>query len=337
MTGGIEGFEKHGRECHPDHFLQMSSTRAQFAEKKYFCPLDNKWYSCLGWLSRAITNHGWTNEQYYLTYGEQYVPDKWKENLSRPLFGHLHCSNKCLQCDGHLKFTEGQWNYPVFCGFPCSTTWYAKNTDRVATAKQTIQEKQKLDPSFMLHPTQKNYWINKGFTEEEAIKKIKERQSTGSLQAFIDRAGSIEEGEKRFANRQKKWLTSLKKSGMHSGVSDVGNKLFESVSHIITDIKYGKNEVVVRLKQSACKVDCVLRSKKRVIEFYGDYWHGNPKKYAPDDIIGINRVAKDKWDFDSKRNAQLNDAGYQVLVIWEDEYTNNPAEILQRCVTFLNN
>jgi hypothetical protein len=337
MTGGIAGFEKHGNECHPNYFLQMSS-RAIFAEKNYFCPLDNKWYSCVKWLSRAITKHGWTNEQYYLTYGEKYLPEKWKENLSRTNFGHRHCANTCLQCNYPVKFNETQWQYPVFCGFSCSTTWYAKNTDRVKQAKKTIVEKQKTDPNFMLQPTQKNYWINKGFSEEEAIEKVKKRQSTNSLQSFIDRAGGDkEEGEKKFANRQQKWLTSIKKSGMHSGVSDVGNKLFESVSTIIPDIKYGKNEVVVRLKNSACKVDCVLRSKKRVIEFYGDYWHGNPKKYGPDDIIGINKIAKDKWAFDSNRNEQLNAAGYQVLVIWEEEYKNNPMETLQNCINFLNN
>ena len=337
MTGGFEGFEKHGQEFHPNHFLRITKTRITFVEKKYYCPLDNTWHSCLRWLSRNITKNGWTNEQYYIAYGEKHVPDKWKENLARPLFGQLHLSNKCLQCSNPVKFNEGHWNYPVFCGFSCSTTWYAKNTDRVAMAKQTMEEKQKLDPTYMLKPTQKNYWLNKGFSEEEAIEKVKERQSLTSLQSFIERAGGdVEKGEKLFAERQEKWLDSIKKSGMHSGVSGVGNELFEAVSHVVNDIKFGKNEIVIRLKDNACKVDCVLRSKKRVIEFYGDYWHGNPKKYGPDDVIAINRIAKDKWDYDSLRNKNLKEAGYDVLVIWEDDYKNNPEQVLQQCIKFLN-
>lgn len=52
------------------------------------------------------------------------------------------------------------------------------------------------------------YWLEKGFSEEEAKIKLKERQSTYSLEKMKQKHGN-EEGLKKFNSRNEKWLHSL--------------------------------------------------------------------------------------------------------------------------------
>lgn len=52
------------------------------------------------------------------------------------------------------------------------------------------------------------YWIEKGFSEQEAKIKLKERQSTFSLEKMKQKHG-VEEGTKKFNLRNEKWLHSL--------------------------------------------------------------------------------------------------------------------------------
>ena len=339
MTGGISGFKNHGETHHPDYVLQVSKTkRVLFKEKNYFCPLDGQWYTCLKWLSRAITKAGWSNEQYYLTYGEQYLPSKWAENSSNPVFGHRHCSNTCLLCSKSVKFNERHWAYPKFCDSKCSTAWYANNTNRVAEAKQTLKKRKAEDSTYGLVPTQLKYWIVKhNLSEQEAHDRLRNRQSTGTLGAYINRAGgNVDEGTNRFSERQLKWQHSLAKSGMKSGSSKISQQLFESIQTTMPKIKFGLNEVAVKLKSSSCRVDCILEDKKRVIEFYGDYWHGNPRIFGPTDKVAIRQLAKDKWAADNQKNAELFDAGFEVMIIWESDYIENPDQTIDLCLRFLN-
>ncbi len=338
-----EGFKVHGETHHPNHELKITGSldsrfSIKFVEKNYYCPLDNKHYSCLKWLSRAISSHGLTNEEYYITYGEQYLPDKWAENLSRPLFGHRHSCNTCLECNTRVKFNERSWNYPVFCGYKCSATWYSNNTNKVQQAQKTLKNRKHRDPDFGLNPTQVRYWIvAHGMTESQARQKVSERQSINKLEDYIQRTGGdIEQGSKLFRERQERWLCSLKKTNMKKGSSMASKKLFESVSNKVAGLIYGNQEAVIQITNTTVKVDCLFPNKNRIIEFYGDYWHGNPQKFGPDDTVAIRRTAQDVWIKDQSRIKQLEHAGFRVLVIWENEFKTDPQGVITKCVDFLN-
>ena len=337
MTGGTSGFVAHAVN-HPDHDLKIKGKAVKFVEKKYYCPLDNNWYSCLKWLSRAIKKQGWTIEKYYLTYGENYVADKWQENLSKPLFGYRHCTNTCLQCDSPLKFIERRWRYPVFCGYKCSTTWYAYNTNRVKQAQETLRARKQSNPDHALNPTQLRYWmVVHGLDEKQAQEKVYERQSINKLEDYIKRAGGdVYKGHQLFIERQLRWLNSLKKTTMKKGSSATGSKLFDAVAFYVPEIRYGNQEAIIQISDTTIRVDCLLESKRRIIEFYGDYWHGNPQKFEPDDIVAIRKVAKDVWFKDQNRTSQLQAAGYDVLIIWESEFKRNPQIVIEKCLSFLN-
>jgi G:T-mismatch repair DNA endonuclease (very short patch repair protein) len=72
--------------------------------------------------------------------------------------------------------------------------------------------------------------------------------------------------------------------------------------------------------------DMVHSDYKLIVEFYGDRYHANPKdkRFADDSaIIKVGReikTAKQIRDRDAKRQKILEDAGYQVVIVWERNF-----------------
>lgn len=66
-------------------------------------------------------------------------------------------------------------------------------------------------------------------------------------------------------------------------------------------------------------VDFLLEGKT-VIECYGDYWHCNPKHYAPDFYNkSLHMTAQAKWEKDEARLSVLDSCFFRVLVVWESD------------------
>lgn len=79
----------------------------------------------------------------------------------------------------------------------------------------------------------------------------------------------------------------------------------------------------------------VLLFDEIVIEYYGDYYHGNPKYYDSDDIVSHGRKASDVWAYDKDRVDRVFKSvpnGYvspeercpilEVIIIWESDVAN---------------
>ena len=68
-------------------------------------------------------------------------------------------------------------------------------------------------------------------------------------------------------------------------------------------------------------VDGYVPETKTIYEFYGDFWHGNPKKYNRNHI---NRATKTKfgtlYDKTIEREKNIREAGYNLTTIWESDF-----------------
>jgi very-short-patch-repair endonuclease len=71
-------------------------------------------------------------------------------------------------------------------------------------------------------------------------------------------------------------------------------------------------------------VDFFIPSHNLILEADGKYAHGDKRIYASTDIIQGNITAKEKWDYDLKRDNFLREKGYTVLRFWEREIINEP-------------
>lgn len=77
-----------------------------------------------------------------------------------------------------------------------------------------------------------------------------------------------------------------------------------------------------------------------IIEYYGDYWHCNPKNKrfnSPNYFHQIKKkTAQEIWDYDKERKNFLEAAGYQVEVIWESDWKSNKVKVFDNIVALIS-
>jgi len=213
--------------------------------------------------------------------------------------------------------------------------WFNRETNRSEWAK--------------MGNTNINFWLKKGFTKEEASQKLIERQKTFSKKKCVEKHGE-EEGLKKFNERQLKWSKSLSEGGkLKIGYSKISQELFYKLleKYDIKDrdkIYFGSHNKEFRLEKiegGLWLYDFTDTINKKIIEYNGDMYHGNPKKYKPIDNphpFRKNITAQEMWDNDSEKVRIANTNGYSVLTIWDSEYRwENKQKVIDKCLKFLKN
>lgn len=77
---------------------------------------------------------------------------------------------------------------------------------------------------------------------------------------------------------------------------------------------------------------------KFAIEYNGDIWHANPTKYNKDDKpnpLDKNVTAQQIWDHDKLRVDMIKNDGYDLLIVWEDEFMHHRQETIDKCCNFI--
>lgn len=77
--------------------------------------------------------------------------------------------------------------------------------------------------------------------------------------------------------------------------------------------------------------DGVDYENKLIIEFYGDVYHCNPKKFTSEQYCSwLKMSVQEKWDIDRKRLAVFYNNGYDVLIVWESDWHKNKIKEIGR-------
>lgn len=175
------------------------------------------------------------------------------------------------------------------------------------------------------------YYTQKGYSDEQAKIIIKEKYTTNGLNYYIYKYGN-ELGLLKYKERLNKWLNALPKGLNHSKIAD--KAISEIVDNNVADTI--KTEYLIKLNTKYYIVDLINLKNNKIIEFFGDYWHCNPLKYSGDYLNkNNNKTAIEIWDYDKNKIQQLNDYGYQVLIIWEYDYTHDTNNVIQLAKKFL--
>lgn len=85
-------------------------------------------------------------------------------------------------------------------------------------------------------------------------------------------------------------------------------------------------------------VDAFIPACDIVIQFDGDYWHGNPSKYRRAEDLDsdsdrrrpLNKIQKGNMKKDKGQSAYLRKCGYAVLRFWESDVKKNPEDVRLR-------
>jgi len=166
-----------------------------------------------------------------------------------------------------------------------------------------------------LSPTIINYI--KKYGKEEGERKYKERcnkiSKSNKKEWYINKFGE-DEGNKRWKEYTNKIRKNNRKNKSKS--SKKLEKIFKEL-----DLVYEDEYEIKELNNYS---DYYLKEYDTIIEYYGDYWHCNPKYYESDYFHSyIKLTAKEIWEKDNKRiNNIYNKINKNIIIIWEDTKIN---------------
>ena len=204
---------------------------------------------------------------------------------------------------------------------------------------QEFFDKNKLAIKNTVKKTNIEYYLNQGYSQEEAYLKLKERQTTFTLEKCIEKY--VEEiGTIKFTERQRKWLKKLQENFIENG----DNRSIQSqfAKQCITEIckyfniEYPKKEHYIydKINKRAYAYDFYYNHK--IIEFNGDYWHCNPKIYDKDFYNKVKqKTAAEIWNYDNIKNDTDKKYNNDVLIIWKSDYNENKQNTIKKCIDFI--
>ena len=131
----------------------------------------------------------------------------------------------------------------------------------------------------------KSNWDNNILNKEKMSEKLKETRRKGKIKSVIT------------SKKEKEIIKELYKIGY-------------------------KSEQSFKVDTKIC--DIYIKELNLIIEYFGDYWHCNPKKYEENYFNQKkNMTAKEIWDYDSKKIDLIKSYGYNLIVIWESDLEND--------------
>lgn len=178
------------------------------------------------------------------------------------------------------------------------------------------------------NPLSTAYYTKDGYTEDESIELIRNRQTTFSLDICIEKYG-VEEGTQRWSDRQAKWLKNFKRMNYSKISQELFNELAKTYIGDIYFATYQRDEVLdksnkeyrlVLIDKTYIMPDFICLNTKRIIEFDGDYWHSE----------NVANPTKEK-----DRDRRIIESGYTVLHIKECNYKIDKQKSIQECINFL--
>lgn len=183
----------------------------------------------------------------------------------------------------------------------------------------------------------------------------KQKTNGNTLEYFVAKLGEVEGATKYSEVCKLKGITlenMIRKHGYDEGflryhkflestkcnfVSLVSSQFIREIieklpaNYIFHDGVFGKEFCIYNEK--VMMYDFVVTSPvKKVVEFNGNFWHADPKVYKADDLVPIRGGAKkasEIWQSDLKKKLSIESRGFEVLVVWEKDYLENPKKVVE--------
>lgn len=315
---------KKARDLHIQQREQNLSKNAILGYDYVVCPICGQKFQQI--TSTHFKIHGYNNiDEVYRDYPDlQVTCNKFIEN-------NLKGENNPMSSKNKSELERKQAS-------PYSLEHYYKKgakteEDAILMRKQFLDT---LDRSTWIQSTNIEYYTRQGYSLEEAQELRRQKYATNTLEHYIKIYGPELAVQKK-KERVNKWKQTLFTGNTHSKISDT---FFEKIANEYNsdNIFYGNNEYTLVLDNITALPDFIDIEKKKIIEFYGDYWHCNPLKYNSTFFNKHKELtAKQIWEKDNERIQLLKNNGYDVLIIWEYEVRHNFNFFVEKSLSFLNN
>lgn len=178
----------------------------------------------------------------------------------------------------------------------------------------------------------KEYWMNRhGYTETDAINKISEIQSVRSSHSKKFSGKLHSEDTKRKISESVS--NHIKKTGIDKRIKHFGDQTIVGISKIEIECFNELKSILSGLRSNIAigpyVVDMIV--DMLIIEFNGTYWHADPRQYTSTDVLKFpsnDVIVGNIWKKDAKRTEYLNQLGYRVYVIWENDWKTDKREVI---------
>jgi len=273
------------------------------------------------------------------------------------LISHITRKHKISMCDYRLQFPN--------CKVQQMSQKAIENNSLAQKIRLLNVENRKKFLEWRSFPSEIKHWTKKGFSEIEAREKVIEFQREQSIKGNNEKT-HIKRSLKYSGDKNPMSLTSISnREGVTRGEASkltpcfgrTGDKhpmfgkkhtdeaiaKIASAPHLSNPDYRSKPEceleiecrLIGELKNNMSikrwNVDILFTRKLLIVEFFGDWWHMNPKKYSAQMVHKVmNKTADQIWSRDARKLCELREQGYEVVVIWETEWRNSKDECIER-------
>lgn len=194
----------------------------------------------------------------------------------------------------------------------------------------------------------KHYWLEQGYSEKEAIKKVKERQTTFTKEICIKKYGE-KEGLQIWQDRQDRWFKSLMESDTCSKIGYASKESLKYFSPLMVILDENNVEYRVGIdNNSEYRVygndrmnlyDFVIEDLNLCFEYNGECFHPNPKWKSTDPDrwnswihVGNKKTAEEIFKDNQDKLNVMRNKGFDVYEIWGEDNFNTKFEEIKNII-----
>lgn len=271
-----------------------------------------------------------TKENFIKKYGEIEGSYKWQE----------YCKKQSYSNTFEYKKNKHNWSEDDFIKF---------NKSRACTLENFIKRHGEIKGTQKWEEYRKKQSYV-GCAEQYFIERYGQNEGRNKfLEVCKSKAITIENFIKKYGEYLglEKWKRVVEKKLERIQQSRTANDLFDKILNQLPkklheSIYYDRKNFEYFFTKKGVKlmfVDFYCSSNKKIIEFAGDYWHGNPEVFNGNFFVKqTNCTSKELYEKTLKRvNILEKEFNCEVLLIWENDLIKNYQNCIDKCINFILN